>query len=115
MDEMIDFKKYIPHAGLEVDIITVWGIRRAVYCIHFYGFEFIDCNHPMQNRLCAPHFVASWRYVDKANRDNIESLLFPNHYERQKEGEEILSTIKDEPMLKKIFDRFIAYLNRKLI
>lgn len=87
----VNVLKYFPVPDKEVVIKTVHGQDRLGY---YYGggcFRFTDCTHPMQNMNCPYQLVVSWHY----RYDDIMMVgTQKNCYERQKEGEEILSTIK---------------------
>lgn len=94
MLEFIELKKFIPHYGKELYVVTPWGVRTAIFNKGILGFMLTDCIHPMQNAFLPDYFVSAWTYVAEIDRINILDLVHPNHYERQKEGSQILASIK---------------------
>ena len=107
MEQMIDLKKYVPVYNKEVWITTPYGIRRAVYNRGTVGFMYLDCTHPAQQGFIHECMVLSWIYVNQEDRDNIIDLMTINHYERAKEGQKILSSIKVS-FWQKLKDKFKA-------
>lgn len=88
----IDYKKYIPTAIKPMEVMTQWGLREVIFDGMRQFYRFTDCTHPMQNAYCNTEYIKGWRY--KNDCDNEALLIQPNHYERQKEGDEILNGIK---------------------
>jgi hypothetical protein len=94
MSEFIELKKFIPHYDKELYVVTPWGVRTAIFNRGAFGFRLTDCTHPMQNAYLADHFVCAWTYKNEIDRASILDLVYPNHYERQKEGSQILASVK---------------------
>lgn len=101
--EFLDMKKWVPEYGLEVEIITPYGLRRAVYNKGTVGFRFLDCSFPEQQAFIRECFVFSWRYTDP---NNMLDLKFkPNHWEIQKQGNSLIqSALKKKSLWQKILD-----------
>lgn len=101
----IDYKKYIPSVIKPIEVMTRWGLRKAIFDRVRGFYRFTDCTHPAQNCYCNTEEIKGWRYESVA--DNEALLIQPNHYAREKEGEEILNTVrlpKPTPLwLQKVF------------
>lgn len=89
--EWIDFKKYVPHCDVPVIFNMSWGEEReAIFRSMGFGFVFTDCTHPLMNAAVNKGKILGWRFK---YIDDFEKCRFSvNHYEREKEGECILSS-----------------------
>lgn len=87
----IDYKKYIPLVDKPIEVMTKFGLRKAIFDRIRGFYRFTDCTHPMQNCYCNTEEIQGWRYESAA--DNEALLIQPNHYAREKEGEEILKSV----------------------
>lgn len=109
----LDINKFVPYADIEFYVKTSWGeIRKAINYSNpaIVGYRFIDCTNPLQNRNLSPYDILGWRYVDENYMNEL--AFYTNHYARQKEGEEILSNIK-EPFIKILIASIKARIQRK--
>lgn len=102
----LEYNKFVPHSGIEFLVKTPSGIRKAV--LTRGGYRYIDCTHPLQNCCLSSIDILEWRYVDEKYMNEL--YFTPNHYARQKDGEQILSTIKKPS----VFKRIISFLKEKL-
>lgn len=92
MEGYLDYQKYVPTVNRPLELVTRWGLRKALRDRVTGFYRFTDCTHPFQNCNCNMDDVQGWRYE---NPEDNEALLFqPNHYAREKEGELILSTVR---------------------
>src|ERR1700748_3696160 len=91
--EWISLKKYVPNKGVPIKVKTSWGeIREAVSCEYFgNAYRLTDCTHPLQNCYLHPTNIVGWRFKNVVDVHNLSMAI--NHYEREKEGEEIINTV----------------------
>lgn len=104
-DGYLEYKKFVPHMNMEFYVITTNGKeRRAISTGYGIGYTFTDCTHPLQNCHLSIDDVVCWKYV------NIEHLInghySVNHYQRQKEGEVILRSVKKRTIVSRILSIF---------
>lgn len=93
MDEFIEIKKFLPHYDKELYVVTPWGVEEVYRNKGSFGFIISDCP-PGKHPFLPGHFVCKWAYKNKKDRDCVLDLTYPNHWERQMEGNKILSSIK---------------------
>lgn len=103
----MDVLKYLPAYNKEVELLMKNGDTRLGYYHGGGCFFFTDCTHPLQNINCPYYYVSDWRYVNK-NEDPLN--VMKNIWERMREGEEILQSVKSPTILERI-----KYLLSKLL
>lgn len=102
---MIEYDKYIPHAGIPFVVETSWGEERnAVLDEIMCFYRLTDCTHPMQNCYLHPNEITRWRYIDE--QQMLDCNFSENTYRRNKESEKIIESIKITWI-----DRFYFYLS----
>ncbi len=89
---IIPVRKFLPYPGRPVYIRTEYGVRIALFDQYRWGWQLIDCNHPLQNNFFDMSLVDVWEYIN--HEDELCELWIENRPQRIKDGEEILKTVK---------------------
>lgn len=101
----MDIKKYIPECELQLIVSTPLGIRKCKRMSFYVFYMLTDCTHPMQNCHLSEYDILGWYYEDEQNMIDLRFTV--NHYQHQKNGDEILKSI---PKRKNIFQRLIRWI-----
>ena len=90
----INVRVFEPDPGVDIIVKTPWGTRRAMKNLQSFGpaYIFTDTNHPMQNVNLSYYDIHGWRFARAEDASNLR--LKQNHWQLQRDADEILSSMK---------------------
>lgn len=102
----MNIRTFEPDQGVDIIVKTPWGIRRAIHSVQPWGprYVFTDCTHPMQNVCLSQYDIQGWRFARAEDTANVR--LKQNHWQLQKDGEQILSKVKPMSFLRNLLLKF---------
>lgn len=107
----ITYGRYTPYVDRPFEIQTEHGIRQVIFDSHQMRYRATDCTHPMQNTSIYMSPDTRWRYINQKDTDDL--LFQVNHYQREKDGQEILQKIKSPTLLQGLKAKINNLIQRK--